>query len=300
MNKILYFCICCMFTLWATSCDKEDELEPLGMKEDYFTVSPDATDPLSVMRREFHKKNGIHLFFTDTLRHEQRGTYADGTPFWYTETIDLNYAIPNSGSNDYRLTYLANQTDREESIRFVENYIIPRLGGNLRPYSLLLLQQLHTYDSYRDRLVVQDFCNNFRCLAISTGSVIGKSDDEKKAFGVGIFKSIITNKLSDELLKEFYVFCDPYYNEDYEDCDLPSGMDPDNMSLHDVRTIGFLREAYTGAYYFRSKNNDRNDYITAVFDTPELEFKAAYVDYPVVLQKYDILKQIITDLGYKF
>lgn len=300
MNKIVYFSLYCIFILGATSCDKEDNLKPSGLKEDYFTVSPDATDPLSVIRREFYQENNIHLFFSDTLRREQKGTYADGTPFWYTETIDLNYGIPGSTSNDYRLYYLENQADREASIQFIKTYVIPHLGENLRPYSMLLLQQLYTYSSSSGRLTAQNFCNNFRCLAVSTGDVIGKSDAEKKTFCAGMFKSIITGKLTDALLEPFFAFCNPYYGEDYEDCNLPAGMDPDDMTLHDVRTLGFLKLAYTGAYYFRSETNDRNDYIAAAFDTPESEFRETFADYPAILQKYDILKQIITDLGYTF
>ena len=88
MNRLYFYF--CLIALFAAGCAKEDGLEPSGIREDYFTVPEDATDPVSVLRRNFHERTGIHLLFNDTLRHEQQGTNPDGTPRWYTETIDFN------------------------------------------------------------------------------------------------------------------------------------------------------------------------------------------------------------------
>lgn len=63
-----------------------------GERDDYFSVPENANDPESVIRRKFYTDHGVHVLFNDTLRHEQRGTYADGTPYWFTETVDLSYS----------------------------------------------------------------------------------------------------------------------------------------------------------------------------------------------------------------
>ncbi|MDE7074137.1 MAG: hypothetical protein K2O69_03685, partial [Odoribacter sp.] len=89
MKKIY---IALLFLAGLSACTKEDDLTPSGARDDYFTVSPDATDPESVLRREFYNSTGVHLLFNDTIRHEQDGTYADGTPYYVTETIDLGYS----------------------------------------------------------------------------------------------------------------------------------------------------------------------------------------------------------------
>jgi hypothetical protein len=304
MNTTYHFFIFFFLALFTISCAKEDSLKPTQIDEDYFTVSPDATDPISVLRRKFHEDHNIHLLFTDTLRHEQRGIYADGTPFWFTETIDLNYIIPVNTQEDYRLTYLETQTNREKSVEFVETYILPHLGGSLIPYSILLLQQLYTYDDYYDELEQLDYCNSFRSLAVSTGEIIEMADEEKAAFCTPMFKDIIKNKLTASMLEPFYTFCEEFYGEYFEDLakegKLPSDMDPKNMTLENVRTLGFLREAYSGAKYFRSNDYDRDDYINVIFNLSESEFMEQYDNYPVIIQKYNILKQIITDLGFKF
>ena len=51
MNKIYYFLF---LSLLLGACTKEDALEPTGANDDYFTVPATATDPESVMRREFY------------------------------------------------------------------------------------------------------------------------------------------------------------------------------------------------------------------------------------------------------
>lgn len=63
MNKIYYFLF---LSLLLGACTKEDALEPTGANDDYFTVPATATDPESVMRREFYEETGVHLLFNDT------------------------------------------------------------------------------------------------------------------------------------------------------------------------------------------------------------------------------------------
>jgi len=69
MNKIYYFLF---LSLLLGACTKEDALEPTGANDDYFTVPATATDPESVMRREFYEETGVHLLFNDTLRRGAR------------------------------------------------------------------------------------------------------------------------------------------------------------------------------------------------------------------------------------
>ena len=109
MNKIYYFLF---LSLLLGACTKEDALEPTGANDDYFTVPATATDPESVMRREFYEETGVHLLFNDTLRHEQRGTFEDGNPRWYTETIDLGYSM-TSHDDAPELTYLQTGQEKE-------------------------------------------------------------------------------------------------------------------------------------------------------------------------------------------
>ena len=48
-----------LFMICATSCGKEDSLVPNETQKNYFIISPDATDPVSVLRREFRVRVAI-------------------------------------------------------------------------------------------------------------------------------------------------------------------------------------------------------------------------------------------------
>ena len=115
MKKIYYIILLSLLTV-TFSCSKEDDLEPTDMRYDYFTVSPDANDEESILRRKFYEDHNIHLLFNDTLRHEQRGTYADGTPHWFTELLDLSYDITTT-KNETRFTYIRDHQKQEEGYR---------------------------------------------------------------------------------------------------------------------------------------------------------------------------------------
>ena len=295
MNKLYHYIAIGLFALCAISCAKEDDLTPTGLNEDYFSVSPDATDEISVLRQEFYEKHGIHLLFNDTLRHEQRGTYEDGSPIWFTETVDLNYNISSNGTADYSLEYLNNQEAREAAIDLVERHVLSHLGEGLQPYSFLLLQQISSYNSYYEEYENVDFVNNIRCMAISTGDIATASDEEQEAFCLGILHSIISNNiesLEESAFEEFYSFCSEYYGADYADFGMSDY--PENEELYE---LGFI---LTYMWYFPYEYNDLESFVDAVFEMSETEFTEMYGDYPIIMQKYEIIKQIISDMGYVF
>lgn len=72
--------------LQLSACSEEEDLNPSGIKENYFEVPEDAMDPESVLRRNFYEQEKIYLLFNDTLRHEQIGTDRYGNVVYFTET----------------------------------------------------------------------------------------------------------------------------------------------------------------------------------------------------------------------
>ncbi len=216
MDKIFYLII---FSLLLGACSKEDSLEPTGERDDYFSVPENATDPESVIRRKFYEDHGVHVLFNDTLRHEQRGTYADGTPYWYTETIDLGYSLRSDDGKDFQFEYINTQTTKEEAIKFVEDYILPHLGKSVRPYSFLLVDNLSDWYGKKWRTI--DYYEGERCLALNMKPVLDTEDEQAYSdYCTIIFQSIVTNKmgkLDKAIFDEFNAFSDEYYWYDYVD-----------------------------------------------------------------------------------
>ena len=219
MNKIYYFLF---LSLLLGACTKEDALEPTGANDDYFTVPATATDPESVMRREFYEETGVHLLFNDTLRHEQRGTFEDGNPRWYTETIDLGYSM-TSHDDAPELTYLQTGQEKEKAVEFVSKYILPHLGQAVRPYSFLMVNTIYGMDPDTYRRGVLNYYVGMRTMAFSMEPVFKlETEEEYAAHCIAIFQAYVKSKLStldDAATEPFELISDEWYYKEYADFD---------------------------------------------------------------------------------
>lgn len=212
MKRLYHFALLCALMAGIVSCSKEDDLTPSNLNEDYFSVPENATDATSLLRKAFFEGTGVHILFNDTLRHELQGTNPDGTPRYYTETIDLNWGMTSYNTSLYRWEYLS-VDDHREAADFCQNYLLPHLGGPLRPYSVFLVDKLE-YDKYGygDDWKIINYVNNYRCLAINAGNVSGgASDADKQLVYQDICKAIIKSKLDDNTLAAFGAISDEYY-----------------------------------------------------------------------------------------
>lgn len=294
MDKMYYFLVICFSFASVLSCSKEDKLTPSRDEVNYFSVPADATDEVSVLRREFYEKTGVHLLFNDTLRHEQRGTYEDGTPIWYTETIDFNYNISSSGAGTYFFDYLSDQDSREVAVGIVEEHILPHLGEGWRPYSFLLLNKIETLNIL-GRRVETDCISCVRSMAIGIGKAISMSSEEQADFSKSILFTLVNDKVEDldaSLFDEFYLPCQQYYVQDYTEFGLSE--EPADEELYE---LGFV---YKSLWYFPDERTDRKYFVQYAVELSEEEFREKYGNYPIVMQKYEIIREIISDMGYIF
>lgn len=304
MKYINYFIILCIITL-LNACSKEDALEPSGKNDDYFSVNATSSNATDKLRLEFHEATGIHLLFNDTLRHEQRGTYEDGTPYWFTETVDLNFLMTSHGDGDYSFDYLTDYSAQETAAEIVKTYLLPHMGKALRPYSILVVKQIKDYDSSNEEYKFIDFVDSWRCLALTMGDPASQSEEELTELMNEVLYTIIENKLKSDayesLFEEFASYCSNYYYEYWEDCDLPSYMDPTNLTQEDYYTLGFLSEPDNYWADFPNQRTDILTYFDYIYYEDESTFKNEFANYPIVIAKYDLLKQIIVNTyGYIF
>ena len=140
-----------------------------------------------------------------------------------------------------------------------------------------------------------DFYSGVRCLALSFGGVSVMDDVEKRAFVRELFKGMIESSLSimTVQLEAFYVFGEEYYGE----LGLEVGWDIDYVE--DLRELGFLEGYISYGYaYFPQKYKDLASFINALFEDEET-FLRENEEYPFVIQKYNLLKEIVKDLGYR-
>lgn len=65
MNRLYYLLVICACFVGMISCAKEDDLIPSGIVDNYFAVPDNATDEVSILRKNFYEKNGVYLLFND-------------------------------------------------------------------------------------------------------------------------------------------------------------------------------------------------------------------------------------------
>ena len=66
-------------SIWA--CSKEDWPDNSAPERNWLAPEEGATDEISVLRREFHDRNGIYLLFSDTLGIRENKTLTGETVY---------------------------------------------------------------------------------------------------------------------------------------------------------------------------------------------------------------------------
>lgn len=286
-----------LFLLGACS---EDELTPSGANDNKFAVPEGQNDAVSKLRKEFHDKNNIHLLFTDTLKREYIGKDAFGDDVWAVETVDLTYNLTASSGDNLSLEYLDEEEEMKNAIELIEKQILPHISGSMLPYSILLVKSIQRTDSYGDieDLAVQ---TNMRCLAIAVGEWLDMDEDEQAEQGQDILIELIQNKFSytSDAAEPFLAFCNDLYYEDIIDY-IPDW----DRNIEDIYELGMLSygEDWDSPEWdwFVADRNDFNEFFNAVMRRTEEDFAEEYGNYPIIMQKYRIMRDTIIELGYKF
>lgn len=312
MNKYILFGVLSLVSVSFMACsDDEEILEPTkGYVDNKFAVPDDATGPEAEIRRNFYAKTGSHLLFNDLLSHEYVGKNNLGEDVYADEYIDFEYSFVGLGgdsSKKAKFDYIEDTDKMREAAQLVESYISPHLeGSTMKPFSYMLVTGIvvkeFDYDIYEDVDVNIPILSCFRCLAVDVNDWLGLDDNDKAAYGLTILSSIAKNKLDYRLPEadEFYDLSSEYSGEYLSDLD----EDWDRTDMSVVYEYGYItyvkskRSAYND--YLPYVNEDYNSFIEAVITKDEQEFFEEFEDYPIVLSKYSIVKNILASYGYKF
>lgn len=289
--------------LCAGSCSDEDVTPSYADKNLFATADNDASED-AALRRDFFKENGVYLLFNDTLRHDYIGKDAFGDDVYDTEIVDLDYNITGSGSKyTYETEYYTTLEEKQAGTDFVTEYIMPHFkGGSLCPYSFFLIKSLQYQDYGRWKDLKYKAC--VRCMALALGDITELTEEEKADMGATLCLSILKEKLSyrDERLDDFHAISNDYTREYFED--VVDGWYDDEHTPEEAQETayeyGFLSYSGWSSWYFPWSDDDYDDYFELVMTTSEEDVREQYGDYPLVLNKYMILRNIITSLGYKF
>ncbi|MDH5826278.1 hypothetical protein [Sphingobacterium faecium] len=289
--------------LCLTSCKKESipvvEEDPTSS---LFLPDPAVTDQESTIRRAFFKEEKSYLLFNDTLRNEFLGVDYNGDRQYRTELLNMGYILAGTVEGSYTYTHelLQSIAEKQSAVDFMKTYVLPRLPEVLRPYSWFLTLSTEVIDpfgvpSYPVAIAGQ------RSVAVALGDLSLLSLDEKTELSTAILATTISYKsaLLNTITDPFYAISETLYDTQFP---LDNFTEEDNLEALQVRGFiihNWLIEGFLLSYgAIPNRTKDFESYVKLIFNSTEAEVTAKYKNYPIVLQKYRLLKTIFVKQGY--
>ena len=268
------------------SCGSEDDLTPSGADINGFAPLEGDNSQTAQIRNAFYQATGSYLLFNDTLVSQS----TNGQP----ELFDINYALVGSSSvdtYDYHYTYITDAASQQKAADALRTYLVSKLG-KATPFSFLLVDDIY-YNSY-GRKKHATYLLGTRGYAISTGS--GEMYDDPKSYVNDMLADIAYdrfNRQSSTVTDAFYSYSKEYYGQDVAD---------DEKDIENVEYTHGLMEKFEGwdegFYYYPYETRDVKDYIAAVLSMTREEFVEKYGSYAIMVDKYDAMRTILTNIGF--
>ena len=296
----------CM-ALYVGSCAESEDTTPSYADQNLFAPAADDHSETANIRNEFFKETGVYLLFNDTLQYVQNGTDAYGKPIYNTETVDMNYPFISDApsSNIITYKYLKGETEKKKAADAIAKNLMSRLGTNV-PYSVLAvdsiclwqmndLGQLEplTPNAFFNKEPYPKYLNGVRCMVISLHHGNGWTNP---AYFSEIFKEMVNKKvsdLSDSQLQDFYNPVSAYTSPHRKsELGYPNVV---NDSL--ARSLGFWNDF--NSFIFARKDTDLKNFTDAVCDYSLDEVKQMMAGYPIVIQRFEKMRQIVIGMGIK-
>lgn len=301
--------------LILTSCGSDDILT--GPREADRWLHPyGASASDQTLQNDFYNNNGIYLLFNDTLCKEQVSVNPDGTPFYDLETVNLTYymtGLSTSNNEIFSYDYMTSDTDKQKATAFVQDKLLPHLSDNLLPFSMLLVNKINLwsrqYATYPFSLSTPIVYAGYRCTAVSVEGVAEMDEAAQIAYCNQILQAVVNSKLSslpEDTFDEFYSYSTQYYSTYamYEEAEAFFAIHPQPMDIGLLDNgVSYYRWSPEGSlimYNIAAKNYDLQDYTTAVFTYTDAAFAEKYGEYPIVMTKFRLLKEIYETVGVKF
>ena len=307
MKKTIYFRVIAVafISLQMPACTDEEDIAPSHADQNLFAPDVNDNGTEASIRRQFFSETGTYILFNDTLKNEQHGTDIYGNPIYRVETVDIGYPFIGDASSSYVYTYkyLTGDEEKKRAAAAIKDYLMKRLGRTV-PYSVLAVDSIFVWKMLDGSLQLvtpnpatgaepyPKFYSGTRCMAISLHGSMGWKD---KSHFDGMFKNIVNTKVSnlgEAKLKEFYQSGEPYYGVSKKDLGMEQGM---NDSI--AQTLGFWKDF--NQWIFARKDADLKNFTDAVCDYSFNEVKVMMEGLPIVIRKFEIIRNIVLDMGIK-
>lgn len=284
---------------FLTACQGEDSLiaDPDNTIASFLPPT-DQTDAESELRRAFYADYGSFLLFSDTLAHRSLGFSPAGKEIFYTELIDISYTVGSDvpSNSNYTFTYLSNWNAKQLAVGMLKELILPHLGSQLRPFSILCVDSIH--QMYYGEAASTKVASGERCVAIAMSCIEQMDSEAKNMYANGLMAEILAGALiSKEQTEEFFEICRDKYDQ------LDFGYMWAEDAIFYSYEIGFLSKKKDAngedwGSFCPSREQDLVSYLKLLFDNTDEQLNERFASYPLVKQKCTILRRLVQSMGF--
>lgn len=276
------------------ACGSEDTLKPSNADTYGFEIPESDNSAEATLRRSFQEKYGSYLLFNDTL--------SNG------ELLDLGYNITASTyAYVYTFNYLKTMDEKQQAVDFLTSRILPHLGSKLRPFSFLLCNSItrYTQDGTNYNLDWQtpypQIVSGTRGTAISLSTIEGADEATTEAYAKTVLVDLLVSQVQAQAtttLEPFTSVSSRYYGV-YMD-NIPATQEANLQLMYAAGFCGAHIAMWGGVYtgVYPDQNEDIQQYVELVVNNTADEVQQKFSAYPLILQKYQTMVNLLNQLGY--
>lgn len=307
MKKFIYIIA---FVFFFSACGKENTLTPSGFEKDFFDLSylEKSNDPVDQARYDFWKETGISVFMDDTIGSSER-VDEFGDTYTYYETLALNYSLGDVSGATYPELLALTELIKENyaavipALEFIKNELLSLVKSGGATY-----RSFYLVESLNSQAMGDYFFKGLNCAVFGKISQFANMTDAEKIAYKGQVANAIASPLimSDEYSSKIDEFAQitrslalydyrPFYS--YSIAANMVQIFSTGTSLEDV---GFLGVDPTMPYYCPlTEETDVKMYVGEIFALEDdAGFRAKWGMWPRVIAKYEIIREILDELGF--
>lgn len=313
MTMKMKYIIPFLLATFLIACGKDDKITP-SKGETNWLVLEDSDDPIDHLRYRIFEEFGIPVYYNDTIGSEERESMS-GT-YTYYERLQVFYN-PGGAITNGRFVLVKEKNNVEPVLEFLRNKMLPQIPEGFYIPSLLLVDSIYL------PAVTQAYkgLNTIACAGVSD---FAKMDEAEMRWWQG---AVMCTILSGGLLEQESEWLEKHFYAKTLAVDSRATMystatrkllvfstsvlgqlAADKVITVEQQTLGYCgflnykhdpskpeRSAYTP-----TREEDVQQFCETIFALTAEEFEARWGEYPVVMAKYEALKEKLQEYGFVF
>lgn len=294
-----------------TGCRKEKVLDPSNLDKNYFIIEDNANDPVDHAIYSFYKSTGIATFYNDSI-YKKRVSRVGEIPERFTY-VKLSLSHTPFGNPEYfHSMSLSSRTHIQSLLQLLEAEVIPKLPSAEIIPSILLI------DSFSDHTIKNiqlphglTSIYGFNTVGIKVENMEIMSSEDRKMYAASILAGIAGNKLHERYavrLQQGFFSISRTATKALLPMDiyssyplfllLPMGSEP---PPHDIGLLFYPTFDYEYGDFpmLPRESDDLRAFITAAVYYTSQEFTNLHLNDPLVQQKFQIIKRMLKDAGFR-